>query len=106
MPQYRRLLCDLLQPSDGQAEDRNGNPIERPLLKKSGWPKIARAFNLSFKRVHSRVERDDGGSPMPAEVWIRAVAPNGQYGDRDGYCSTDETRFKSWTDGRSSRTTS
>jgi hypothetical protein len=30
------------------------------------------------------------------EVWIRAVAPNGQFGDGDGYCSADEVRFKSW----------
>jgi hypothetical protein len=31
-----------------------------------------------------------------AEVWIRAIAPNGQYGDGYGYCSLDEGRFKSW----------
>jgi hypothetical protein len=30
-----------------------------------------------------------------AEIWIRAVAPNGQFGDGDGYCSLDEGRFKS-----------
>jgi hypothetical protein len=31
-----------------------------------------------------------------AEVWIRAVAPNGQFGDGDGYCSADEGRFRGW----------
>jgi hypothetical protein len=96
MRQYQQLLRDLLEPSDWQTEDKNGNPLERPFLKKSGWRKIARAFNLSFERVHSRVERDEDGSPVRAEVWIRAVAPNGQYGDGDGYCSADEVRFKSW----------
>jgi hypothetical protein len=96
MRQYQRLLRDLLEPSDWQTEDKNGNPLERPFLKKSGWRKIARAFNLSFERVDSRVEREEAGSPVRAEVWIRAVAPNGQFGDGDGYCSADEVRFKSW----------
>jgi hypothetical protein len=96
MRQYQRLLRDLLEPSDWQSEDKSGNRLARPFLKKSGWRKIARAFNLSFERVHSRVERDEDGTPERAEVWIRAVAPNGQFGDGDGYCSADEGRFKSW----------
>jgi hypothetical protein len=96
MRQYQRLLRDLLEPSDWQTEDKNGNPLDRPFLKKSGWRKIARAFNLSFERVDSRVEREEDGTPVRAEVWIRAVAPNGQFGDGDGYCSADEVRFKSW----------
>jgi hypothetical protein len=94
MRQYQRLLRDLLEPSDWQTEDKEGRPLDRPFLKKSGWRKIARAFNLSFERVRSEVERDEQGSPVRAEVWIRAVAPNGQYGDGDGYCSLDEGRFK------------
>jgi hypothetical protein len=96
MRQYQRLLRDLLEPSDWQTEDKDGRPLERPFLKKSGWRKIARAFNLSFERVRSEVERDEHGNPVRAEVWIRAVAPNGQYGDGDGYCSSDEKRFQSW----------
>jgi hypothetical protein len=96
MRQYQKLLRELLEPSDWQTHDKNGNPLEKPFLKKSGWRKIARAFNLSFERVHSRVERDEDGTPARAEVWIRAVAPNGQYGDGDGYSSADEGRFKSW----------
>jgi hypothetical protein len=62
MRQYQRLLRDLLDPSDWQTEDKNGNPLERPFLKKSGWRKIARAFNLSFERVDSRVEREEDGT--------------------------------------------
>jgi hypothetical protein len=96
MRQYQQLLRDLLEPSDWQTHDKNGNPLERPFLKKSGWRKIARAFNLSFERVHSRVEREEDGTPARAEVWIRAVAPNGQYGDGDGYSSAEEGRFRSW----------
>jgi hypothetical protein len=95
MRQYQRLLRDLLEPSDWQTEDKDGRALERPFLKKSGWRKIARAFNLSFERVRSEVERDDHGNAVRAEVWIRAVAPNGQYGDGDGYCSSEEKRFQS-----------
>ncbi|MGH3993188.1 MAG: hypothetical protein ACRDSN_12090, partial [Pseudonocardiaceae bacterium] len=96
MRAYQRLLRDLLEPSDWQTEDKHGNALEKPFLKKSGWRKIARAFNLSFERVHSAIERESDGSAVRAEVWIRAVAPNGQYGDGDGYCSAEEVRFKSW----------
>jgi len=95
MRAYQALLRDLLDPSDWQTHDKNGRPLDKPFLKKSGWRKIARAFNLSFERVHSRVERDEHGNPERAEVWIRAVAPNGQYGDGDGYCAADEGRFQS-----------
>jgi hypothetical protein len=96
MRAYQRLLRELLEPTDWQTHDKQGRPLDKPFLKKSGWRKIARAFNLSFERVHSHVERDEHGAPARAEVWIRAVAPNGQYGDGDGYCSADEVRFKSW----------
>jgi hypothetical protein len=96
MRAYQRLLRELLEPKDWQIHDKQGRPLDKPFLKKSGWRKIARAFNLSFERVDSRVERDEHGAPVRAEVWMRAVAPNGQYGDGDGYCSADEVRFKSW----------
>ena len=96
MRAYQRLLRDLLDPSDWQTHDHNGKALDKPFLKKQGWRKIARAFNLSFERVHAHVEREENGTPRRAEVWIRAVAPNGQYGDGDGYCSADEGRFKSW----------
>ncbi|MCP9491558.1 MAG: hypothetical protein MSC31_17035, partial [Solirubrobacteraceae bacterium MAG38_C4-C5] len=95
MRAYQQLLRELLDPSDWQTHDKNDRPLDKPFLKKSGWRKIARAFNLSFECVHSRVERDEHGHPERAEVWIRAVAPNGQYGDGDGYCSADEGRFQS-----------
>src|SRR5215218_10317601 len=96
MRAYQKLLKELLEHSDWQTHDKDGNRLPKPFLKKSGWRKISRAFNLSFARVHSRVERDEEGTPVRAEVWIRAVAPNGQYGDGDGYCSADEGRFRSW----------
>jgi len=96
MRAYQRLLRELLESSDWQSTDKNGNALERPFLKKCVWRKIASAFNLSFERIYNCVEREPDGTPLRAEVWIRAVAPNGQYGDGDGYCSAEEGRFKGW----------
>lgn len=87
MKAYQKLLQDLLEPSDwqGSGDDK--------FLKKSGWRKIARAFNLSVTTVSSKVERDMEGNPLRAEVVCRAIAPNGQVQDGDGYCSAGEKRF-------------
>jgi hypothetical protein len=87
MKAYQKLLQDLLEPSDwqGTGEDK--------FLKKSGWRKIARAFNLSVTKIVDRVERDAEGNPLRAEATYRALAPNGQVQDGDGYCSADEKRF-------------
>lgn len=89
MKAYQQLLQGLLDASDwqGTGDDK--------FLKKSGWRKIARAFNLSVTRVSSKIERDHDGNPIRAEVVARAMAPNGQVQDGDGYCSVDEPRFAS-----------
>lgn len=87
MQAYQELLPQLLTDDDYQAA---GN---KRFVKKSGWRKIARAFNLSVEIVSLSVERDDDGNPMRAECVARAIAPNGQVSDGDGYCAADEPRF-------------
>lgn len=89
MQAYQELLPRLLDDSDYQ---RVGS---RRFVKKSGWRKIARAFNLSVEIVTVRVLRDDHGGPVRAEAICRAIAPNGQVQDGDGYCAIDEDRFSS-----------
>lgn len=89
MRTYQRLLHDLLAPSDwqGTGDDR--------FLKKSGWRKIARAFNLSLEKVDSGVEYlEDGETPKRAWSTYRAIAPNGQTQDGDGYCALSEFHGK------------
>jgi hypothetical protein len=81
MRRYQRLLRDLLEASDWRTEDKNGNSLQRPFLKQSGWRKIARSFNPSFERVDSRVEREEDGTPVRAEVWIKETAPAGKEED-------------------------
>ena len=90
MQAYQAMLPKLLDDSDWQDAGRDGK-----FVKKSGWRKIARAFNLSVMVVSVRVERDGEGRPTRAEAIARAMAPNGQVSDADGYCSADEKRFQS-----------
>jgi len=89
MKAYQQLLHDLLDPSDWQGTGSD------KFLKKSGWRKISRAFNLSLTKISLTVERDTEGNPIRAEAVFRALAPNGQVQDGDGYCSIDEPRFAS-----------
>lgn len=89
MEAYQQLLPRLLQDSDWQSTG------DGKFVKKSGWRKIARAFNLSVMVVSVRIERDYEGNPVRAETIARAMAPNGQVSDADGYCSVDEDRFAS-----------
>jgi hypothetical protein len=48
--------------------------------------------------VSRSIDRAPDGSPLSAETVIRAVAPNGQYGDGDGYCSISEFTGKRGND--------
>ncbi len=89
MKAYQQLLHDLLEPSDWQGTGSD------KFLKKSGWRKIARAFNLSLTKISLTVERDAEGNPVRAEAVFRALAPNGQVQDGDGYCAVTEPRFQS-----------
>lgn len=85
---YQQLLPRLLSDSDYQDAGRG-----RRFVKKSGWRKIATAFDLDVQIIRSTVDRDDTGQPLRAEVWARAIAPSGRSMDGDGYCSGEEDRF-------------
>jgi len=84
---YQALLPRLLHESDYQSDGKD------KFVKKSGWRKIATAFDLDVQLVRSNVERDENGEPVRAEVWARAIAPSGRLMDGDGYCSVGEKRF-------------
>lgn len=95
MTKYQELLPRLLDDTDYQSAERG-----KKFVKKSGWRKIARAFNLSVTVVSMRVERDAAGAAVRAECVARAAAPNGQVSDGDGYCSIDERRFEEFREHR------
>jgi hypothetical protein len=84
MKAYQSLLHELLDDTDWQSTGEGRFP------KKSAWRKIARAFNLSVEIVSIHVERDADGKPERAECIARAIAPNGQVQDADGYCTLSE----------------
>lgn len=88
MEEYQKLLPQLLADSDYQDAGRG-----KRFVKKSGWRKIATAFDLDVQIIRSTVDRDEQGQPLRAEVWARAIAPSGRSMDGDGYCSLDEERF-------------
>lgn len=92
MKAYQALLPELLDSSDYQGTGDDA------FVKKSGWRKIARAFNLTVTIVATTVERDADGSPLRAECIARATAPNGQSQDADGYCAITEFTGKRASD--------
>jgi hypothetical protein len=53
--------------------------------------KISRFFGLSVQIVKADKEMTDDGFTM--HIWARATAPNGQYRDGDGHCSSGERNF-------------
>jgi len=87
--QYQSLLPRLLEASDYQ--EAGG----KRFVKKSGWRKIATAFDLDVVIVTAEVDRDEQGHAVRAKVIARAIAPSGRTMDGDGYCSIDESRFTS-----------
>lgn len=86
--EYQAMLPRLLDASDYQ----NAGAGKR-FVKKSGWRKIATAFDLDVILVDDEVERDEHGHAVRAKVIARAIAPSGRTMDGDGYCSVDENRF-------------
>lgn len=88
MDLYQRGLASILDASDWQDAGRG-----EKFVKKSGWRKIATWYSLSIELVRDSVDRAPDGSVARAQVWARAIAPNGRYSDGDGYCDVSESRF-------------
>jgi hypothetical protein len=87
---YQSMLPRLLTDTDYQQAG------DKRFVKKSGWLKIAAAFDLETELAAPvLIKRDEDGKPVSAAVWIRAIAPSGRSMVGDGYCSIDESRFSS-----------
>ena len=59
--------------------------------------KLSRIFGLSVSIVKADKELGDippaGDTPFTWHVWVRATAPNGQFRESDGHCSSKERKF-------------
>lgn len=65
-------------------------------IKKSGWRKIATAFNISTEVVEEHswtTELDDGTEIMKAQVEAKAEAPNGKSATALGLAGSNESNF-------------
>lgn len=80
---YHELCHALLDDSDRQ-------PIgDKSFVKKSGWRKLAVAYNVSCEMVHEDLTHE-GGHIVRAKYLVRATAPNGRHMDGIGLCDARE----------------
>lgn len=83
---FERMKKELLTDADWM---RIG---DREFILKSGWLKIALAYNLSLKKMEERIERN--GDVTVWNYTYRAIfLPSGRFADADGSASSDERKF-------------
>lgn len=94
---YQRVCQEILEDDDHQAfmvteKDENGNKIkvEKKFRKKSGWQKLARAFNANTQIVDRELQRTSTGRVREAYYRIKATLPNGRTVESDALCSRKE----------------
>eukprot|EP00960_Hanusia_phi_P018832 554889-Hanusia_phi.AAC.6 len=101
--QYQKTINEILERSD--VEFVGGKRI----VKRSGWRKLAFAFNVSFEMRSEDIERDREGNNTTssnkassevmsgnvtyAKFVHRAILPNGRFADAWGACDAREKRF-------------
>jgi hypothetical protein len=81
---YHELCEALLDDSDYQTIG------DRRFRKKSGWRKLAVAFNVSTELLKEDVERGPRGQILRVQCTVRATAPNGRFQDGIGACDLFE----------------
>ena len=85
MRQFQNLKASLLDKSD-IATIQN-----KPFIKRSGWRKLALAFNLSDEIV--KEEKEVIGEEFEWRIWVKVWAPNGRFATGIGGCCSDERDF-------------
>lgn len=92
-------ICDrILDDSDYQEfevkekknEDGEKVKVKKRFRKKSGWQKLARAFNANTQIVDRELQRTSTGRVREAYYRIKATLPNGRTVESDALCSRKE----------------
>ena len=99
---YQALCAALLEPSDYQTIG------DKQFRKKSGWRKLAVAFNVSTELLSETEIRGHRNRIEEVKCLVRASAPNGRFQDGIGVCSIYERccdpttcdRWEVYRDGR------
>lgn len=96
---YQDLKTKLLDPSDYQVIvmfQAGKGSVKKPFVKKSGWRKLATAFNISdevIKEERKEYTDEKGNKYFVQEVTARATASNGRIMDGTGSCASNERGF-------------
>jgi hypothetical protein len=63
----------------------------KPYVKRSGWRKLALAFNISDEIL--KEQKEEKGDDFEWRIWVKAWAPNGRSVVAVGACSSGERNF-------------
>ncbi len=87
MKTYQELLKQLLTDND------YATILDKKCIKKSGWLKLALAFNLSIKITNEKKEIDpEDSSHYSYHITVECIAPNGRTTSELGSCDTYEKK--------------
>ena len=86
MQQFQKLKASLLDKNKDIATIQN-----KPYVKRSGWRKLALAFNISDDIIKEK--RDEIEDGFLWRIWVKVWAPNGRSVVGIGACSSDERNF-------------
>jgi len=64
---------------------------KREFMKKSGWRKFVKAFNISIELIEKRIFKDEFDDDIHCSVRVRAFLPNGQ--SIEGYAIKSKSEF-------------
>jgi hypothetical protein len=84
---YQKLCNQILVPEDKQ------KVAGKHFIKKSGWRKLAMAFDISFEIRQCEITHNDQGNVKMATFIVRGMLPNGRFADAWGGCDAVEKRF-------------
>ena len=84
---YQRICHQILTPEDKQ------KLAGKFFIKKSGWRKLAMAFDISFEIRQCEITHNDQGNVRMATFVVRGMLPNGRFADAWGGCDAVEKRF-------------